>query len=171
MHKKLMMIALLGALSAAPVAAQTNVGVVDFEVVIQKSTKGKAFFEELNQFREAKKADLDARVAAYQEKQKDAQAKAASLSEDKKVALGQELQQMQTDLKRFQEDAERATQVKVKTGLDVIQKQLVPLVRQIALEKDLHLVLHYGQQSEIVFFHDKINITADVIKKYDESSN
>ena len=52
---------------------------------MQKSARGKAFFEELNKFRDAKTAEIDGLIKEYQDKQKDAQAKAASLSEDKKA--------------------------------------------------------------------------------------
>ncbi|MDJ0835635.1 MAG: OmpH family outer membrane protein [Acidobacteriota bacterium] len=167
MMKKVLMVALLAALTA-PVMAQANVGVVDIEAVIKKSNKGKAFFEELDAFKTQKKSNIDNMVKTYREKQKDVQAKAASLSEDKKQSLALELQNMQTNIKRAQEDAERETQVKVQSGLEKLTGALEPLVRQVALEKDLHLVLQYGAQSGIVFFHEKIDITEDVIKKFNE---
>ena len=167
--KKLLMVALLAAVTA-PLMAQANIGVVDIEGVIKKSAKGKAFFAELDAFKTEKKTNIENKIKAFREKQKDAQAKAASLSEDKKQALAMELQTMQTDIKRAQEDAERDTQVKVQGGLEKITGALEPLVRQVALEKDLHLVLQYGAQSGIVFFHEKIDITEDVIKKFDESN-
>ena len=167
MMKKVLMVALLAALTA-PVMAQANVGVVDIEAVIKKSNKGKAFFDELDAFKTQKKTNIDNMVKAWQDKKKDAQAKAASLSEDKKQSLALELQTMQTNIKRAQEDAERETQVKVQSGLEKLTGALEPLVRQVALEKDLHLVLQYGAQSGIVFFHEKIDITEDVIKKFNE---
>lgn len=169
MTKKLILAALLGLL-ALPAFAQTNVGVVDFNLVIQKSVKGKAFFEELDAFKQTKQGELDGKIAQLQDQQKDAQAKAASLTEEKKQEIAMQLQRMETDVRRYKEDAERETQLKAKAGLDRIQAELEPLVRQVALEKNLHLVMSYGAQSGIVFFNEKIDITNDVIKKYDESN-
>jgi len=168
--KKALMTALVALAAALPSLAQTNIGVVDFEQVIQKSARGKAFFAELEAFQKSKKDEIDGLAQALREKQKDAQAKAASLSEDKRQELGRELENLNTNLKRAREDAERESQIRIQQGLDRIQKELEPLVRQVALEKDLHLVLSYGAQTGIVFVHEKIDITADVIKKYDETN-
>jgi len=170
MTNKLVMMALLTLVTAMFSMAQTNIGVVDFERVIKNSAKGKAFFVELEDFQKGKKAAIDAMAQQLREKQKEAQAKAASLSEDKKQELGMELEGLNTKLKRAREDAERESQIKIQSGLDRIQSELEPLVRQVALEKDLQLVLSYGAQTGIVFVHEKIDITADVIKKYDESN-
>ena len=149
-------------------AQGTKIGVVDAETVVQKSVKGQAFFEEVKKFNQGKADEIDTLIKTFNEKQKDAQAKAASMSEDKRQEVGLELQRMQTDIKRKREDAERESKLKVNGGLDAIQKELMPLVRQVALEKGLDLVINYGQQTGIVFFSEKIDITSDVIAKYDE---
>lgn len=168
MKRVICLIVLTLAAGATGVYAQgTKIGVVDADDVIQRSSKGKAFFAEYQRFTKAKQDELKALFDAFKEKQKDLQARAASMSDDKKKEAGMELQRMQTDLKRKQEDAQRETNKKLQSKLDQFQKELAPLIRQVALEMKLDLVLNYGPQSNIVFIGDRVNITNAVIAKYD----
>ena len=167
--KKFISSILLAALAATVFAHEgTRVGIVDADLVIQDSAKGKAFFDEYENIIKAKQVEIKAKRDELVEKQKDAQAKAASLSDDKKIELSRELERMQTDLKRMREDAERETQGMLNARLDEFRKELAPLIRQVAQDKNLDMVINYGPNSNLVYFSDAINITADVIKKYDE---
>ncbi|CAM2067376.1 OmpH family outer membrane protein [Sulfidibacter corallicola] len=169
MLKKAITLMFTLAVLAVPVMAQgTKVGIVDADVVVQKSQKGKAFFEEFQKFTEQKRASIDQMIEAFQAKQKDLQAKAASMSEDKKKESALELQKMQTEIKRAQEDAKRESDLKLNTGLEKFRKELAPLVHQVAIEKGLDMVLNYGPNSNLVYFNDSVNITDAVIKAYDE---
>lgn len=147
---------------------QTKIGVVNANRVVQECKKGKAFFAELEEYKKSKDAEIQAMVAGAQEKAKDAQAKAASMSEDKKRELAAELQKLDLDIKRKSEDAQRDTQTRLNEGLEKFQRELGPLIRQISLEQGLHLVFNDGPSSGIVFRDVSIDITDAVIKKYDE---
>jgi outer membrane protein len=156
------------AINVVAINAQgTKVGVVDAEAVIQQSKKGKSFFTEMENLKKQKESEIDGLVNALQAKQKDAQANAASMTEAKKQEVGLELQRMQNNLKRQSEDAQRELQIKLNNGLERFQKEISPLIRQVAVEKGLDLVLNYGSQSNIVYVKETINITGDVVKKYD----
>ena len=162
---------LLTAFSAVALAQGSKVGVVDADVVIQKCNKGKAFFDEYKAFAEGKRDEIEAMVTQYREQEKDFNAKRASLSEEKLRDMGGELQKLQTEIKRKQEDAERESNEMLNEGLDRFRKELGPLIRQVALEKNLDLVFNIGPQSNMVYVNESIDITEDVIKKYDEMSN
>jgi len=166
-HKKLVII-LAALLVPAFAAAQSKIGVVNANRVVQDCKKGKAFFETMDADNQAKRTEIESMVKKLQDTQKDAQAKAASMSEDKRKETAMELQKMDTEIKRFQEDAEQEAKLKLNAGLEKFQRELGPLIRQIALEKGLDLVLNDGQSSGIVFRSDNIDITDAVIKKYDE---
>ena len=155
------------ALFASAVFAQTAIGVVDADVVIQKSAKGKAFFEQYQNVIKQKQDEIKAMVDSFQAQQKDLQAKAASLSPDKAKEMRDELTRMQTDIKRKQEDAQRETESQLNDKLNEFRKELAPLIREIATEKGLDLVINYGPNSNLVYISDKVNITNDVIAKYD----
>ena len=146
----------------------TRIGVVDADIVIQKSAKGKAFFEEYKTLIKAKEDKIQAMIQTYQTQKKDLQAKAASLSEDKALDMQRNLKRMETDIKREQEDAERETKNLLNERLDTFRKELAPLIRAVAKEMNLDIVMNYGPQSGLVYFKENVNITDNVIKKYDE---
>lgn len=149
-------------------AQGSKVAVVNANRVVQECKKGKAFFAELEVYKAKKDTELKAMVAELQDKQKDAQTKSASMSEDKKRDVLKVLEDGERDIKRRGEDAQRDTQARLNDGLERFQRELGPLIRQIALEKGLHLVFNDGPSSGIVFRDVTIDITEDVIKKYDE---
>lgn len=166
MHLKTIGFALLIGL-ACPAISQTKIGVVDADQVIQRSAKGKAFFDQYQVLVQQRRDEINAMVEQFRAQQKDAQAKAASLTEEKRAELQVELQRMQTDIKRKQEDAERETKLKLNDQLERFQKELAPLIRQVAQEQGLELVMNYGPNSDMIYFSDNINITNLVIQKYD----
>lgn len=146
----------------------TKVGIVDADTVIQESNRGKAFLNELDIFSQARRQDLQTMADKRDSLMKDLQAKAASMSKANLESSRKEINQLEVDIKRKQEDATREAEIKLKTGLDEIRNEMVPLIRQVAIEKDLDMVLNMGPQSQVVYFHERIDITKDVIKKYDE---
>lgn len=150
------------------IAQGTKIGVVDANQIIEESNKGKVFFQEMQQFKSTKEKELEEMHKHYLERQKDAQAKAASMTEEKSREIAFELEQMQKDIKRTQEDAERAFQQKLNERLEVFQREIAPLIRQVSIEKGIDLVLDYNAGSNIVYMDDKINITKDVIAKYNQ---
>lgn len=160
---------LAAALVAASAFAQTNVGVVNIDAVIQQSAKGKAALATIEDFRARKQDELQAMVKQYQDKQQEAQAMAASLSDDKRRELSAELQSMQTNLQRAREDAQREGQRRTNEVLEDLDRQLGPLVSQVAQAKNLQLVLQLRPELGIVFVDPAIDITADVIARFDAS--
>lgn len=145
----------------------TKVGIVDADTVIQSSERGKAFLKDLEAFSQAKRQELDIKQKELATFQKDLQTKVASMSAAKKADTQRKAEELVKNIKRLREDAQREAELKLKEGLDEIRKEMIPIIREVALEKDLDMVLNMGPQSQVVYFHDRINITQEVIKKYD----
>lgn len=159
----------LSALCLPAMAQGTKVAIVDADVIVQKSQKGKAFFDEFQKFTEGKRTEIEKMVESFQAKQKDLQAKAASMSEDKKKESALELQRLQTEIQRAQEDAKRESDLRLNTALERFRKEIAPLVRQVAIEKGIDMVINNGPNTGLVYFSDTVNLTDAVIKAYDES--
>jgi Skp family chaperone for outer membrane proteins len=168
MFKKLMFCLAMGMFSLGAFAQGTKVAVVDADVVIQQSKKGKAFFEDYQAFRETRQKDIETKVEEFRSKESDFQAKAASMSEDKRKESRLDLERLRTDIQRAQEDAQREMDRRLQQALDQFRKELAPLISQIAVEQGLDMVFNYGPQSNMVYFSDAVNITDAVIKKWDE---
>lgn len=158
---------LLAALLASSAVAQTSVAVVDFEAVISKSTKARAALAEVGLLRKSKQESLTAMAEAFRQKQTEAQGRAATMTEIERRNAGNELERMQTDITRATEDAERAVQLRANQVLADLNKQLGPLVQQMAIDRNLDLVLQWGADVGIVFASKALDITDDVVAAYD----
>lgn len=162
---------LLALALASPALAETNVAVVDFEAVIARSTKARAALGEVGVLRKAKGDELLEMANAFRAKQADVQAKAASMTESERRRASTDLQRMETDIKRATEDAELEVQQRANQVLNDLNKELGPLVRQLALDRGIHLVLQYGTDLGLVFVDDSLDITDDVIAAYDAADS
>lgn len=147
----------------------TKVGMVDADRVIQNTIKGKEFLEQMDVFSASNRNELKILEEEYITAKKDYEAKAAILNEGAAKEYSEKLAQMKSKLARQAEDLQRQIQIKMEEGLDVFRKNLAKVISQVAIEKGLDLVLNMGPQSDVVYFHDRIDITNDVIKKYDET--
>lgn len=149
----------------------TKVGIVDADTVIQESKRGKAFLKELEAFSEEKRSELDGLGKEYETLGSNLKDRSASMSEAKRKETMAQMERLGTELQRKKEDAEREAGIKLRNGLEEIRNEMLPLIRQVAIEKNLDMVLNMGPQSQVVYFHDRIDITKDVIAKYDETVN
>lgn len=143
-----------------------KIGIVDPNAVIQESVKGKEFFAKYEAFLKGKEAEIKTMVDNFEAGRKDLQAKAASLAADKATAMRDSLERQQKDIKRAQEDAEREAKAMLNDNLGIFEREIGPIVREVAQEKTLDLVLTRSQN--MAFVSEAVDITADVIKKYDE---
>jgi len=163
---KIGLLLLLG-FSTLGLAQGTKVGIVDAELVIQNSIKGKRFFKEMDEFGKTRSQQIEAKVAEFRDLEKEYKAKFNSLSEDKRDAMALDLQNLELEVKRLREDAKREQDRKVNTALDKFRKELAPLIRQVAEEQGYDIIINHGPQSNLVFFSKAVDITEAVVGKYD----
>lgn len=166
-------ILLVCALAVGPLMAQDGpikIGIVDADIVIQNSIKGKRFFQEFEQFGKDKSDQIQAKITQYQEGEKDYKAKVNSLSDEKRKTMIVELQNLEKDIKRMQEDAKQESDRRLNDALGKFRKELGPVIQQVAEEQQLDIIMNHGPQSNLVYFNERVDITAAVIKKYDESA-
>lgn len=163
----LMCLALLWA--GAPLMAQqpVKIGIVDGDIVIQQSVKGKRFFEKFTAFNEKKRDEIKGKVEAFQAKEKEFNATRGSLSDDKLQATARDLQNMQTDIKRMQEDAKRESDNMLNEQLAKFQKELAPIIEKMAVDDQFDIILNNGPGANFLFFSSRVNITQKVIDLYD----
>lgn len=145
-----------------------KIGVVDSNEVLEKSTEGKKV------------------VAQLQSKDSKAQADIAKLDEDirlletrlntQRLTLTQEamrniqadLERKRTERTRFAEDQVREITDMTNTLFGRIQSELRPIIEAVGKEKNLDVIFDL-QASGVIYFNPTINITAEVILKYDAS--
>ncbi len=163
--KKLFLIAAAAlTMMTAPAFAETNVGVVNVAKIMHDSkaatsvrgqlqTKQKAFQAELDQKGKALQAEDQALV-----KQKDTADKAAF---DKKVA---DFRARAAKEQKAIQDKKVALDKAFSASLEEIQKNVLDIVKQVAADKKLNLVVSSAQ---VLYADQPLDITDEVLKQLD----
>lgn len=163
--KKLWMIAVASlALIASPALAETNTGVVNIGKIMQASKAATSVRSQLQAKQKSFQADLDAKEKAlYAEdqalvKQKDSADKAAFEKKVKDFRAKAATEQRQVQEKKAQLEKAFAG------ALEEIQKTVNDIVKQVATEKKLNLVV---SASQVLYTDPALDITDEVLSRLD----
>ena len=156
--------------AAAPQAPRpfpegAKVAFINIQRIASESSEGRAASAKLKAFQEKKLADLGERQKQLSANQEKLQKSGAVLSDSARSALEKDVERSQVDLQRAQQDAQTELQ-ELQREIEVeFQKKLTPIIDAVAQEKSLQIVL--GPESGIVWANPGLDITADVIKRFD----
>jgi Skp family chaperone for outer membrane proteins len=158
----------IGAAAVAPSYAQGKIGTIDSQQVLEKSTEGKKVIARLQ---EADKKNQNA-VAALDDQIRTIQTKLntqrLTLTEEAALQLQADLERKNTDRKRLTEDAMSTMQELTTRLFARIQQELMPIVEGVGKEKGYDIIFDL-QKSGAVYRNPAIEITEEVIKRYDAS--
>ena len=149
-----------------PFPEGAKIAYLDIQRVAAESAEGKvstARVQALNQKKVAELNDLNKRLLADQQK---LQAQGAMLNEAARAELERAIDRQQKDLQRRQQDAQEEVQ-QLQTDLQsTFQGKLYPIIQQLVSEKGIE-VLFSQRDSGIVFANPALDLTVDVIKRFD----
>ena len=169
MRNLILFMALILILGVHGLQAQgAKIGIVHIDAVVQKSIKGKAFIDEHQGFREEKRDEINKLYQNYEQKDKEFQAKSPSLNEERRREFTFQLERLRLEIRRKQEQSENELSNRLNEGMMQIREELDPLIEKIGSEKDFDLILRYDPDSNMLYVNDKIDITNEVIKRYDD---
>ncbi len=150
-------------------AQQTSkIGIVNSNEVLEKSIEGKkviAQVETKNKKNQGELAKIDDEIRKLQTK---LNTQRLTLTNEAMMQLNSDLQRKQTERKRFAEDSYNDMQEFTARLFQRVQGELLPIIEQVGKEKNLDLIFDL-LKSGTIYFNPAINITEDVIKKYDAS--
>ena len=139
---------------------------IDIQRVAADSVEGKAStarVQALNQKKVSELNDLNKKLLADQQK---LQAQGAMLNEAARAELERSIDRQQKDLQRKQQDAQEEVQQLQNDLQATFQGKLYPIIQQVVAEKGIE-VLFSQRDSGIVFANPALDVTADVIKRFD----
>ena len=149
-----------------PFPEGAKIAYLDIQRVAAESAEGKvstARVQALNQKKVAELNDLNKRLLADQQK---LQAQGAMLNEAARAELERAIDRQQKELQRSQQDAQEEVQ-QLQTDLqNTFQGKLYPIIQQVVAEKGIEM-LFSQRDSGIVFANPALDLTADVIKRFD----
>ncbi len=145
---------------------QGKIGVVNSQDVLEKSVEGKGVIAQLQE-RDKKNQDqlakLDEEIRKLETR---LNTQRLTLTEEAALQLNSDLTKKRTERTRLSEDMARDMQELQYRLYTRLQNELIPIIEQIGKEKGLDLIFDLAR-SGAVYFNPTIDITEEVIKRYD----
>ena len=153
----------------APFPAGAKIGYINPQLIFSTSIDGKAGLARIQTLTQKKQGENTARQKALADNQQKLQASGGVMSDAARSALEKEIEKQNTDMQRFQQDAQAEINELQQEVQNEFVKKLSPIVEQLATEKGLHLVFN-ASESGIAWATPGLDLTGEVIKKLDALS-
>jgi len=163
MKKNLFLIFALLALTTF-VLAETKIGIINPQVVLQNSVKGKQVIDKLRTLNMSKQKQYEAMQKDIDSLEKESLSPA--LNQETLAKKSMDLQTKRTEIKRFAEDAQKDSLATQQKEFENLQRELMPIIEKIAKEAGFSLVLDLNTAG-VTYFDPTVDITDQVIKAYD----
>jgi outer membrane protein len=152
-----------------PFPEGAKIAYVDIQMIASNSAEGKAASAKIQEWEKKKTAELAERNKAAQALQTKLQQGGNVLSETARAQSEKELQKLQRELQALQEDAQQERTELTAQLQGEFQEKLNPIIEQVATEKNLQVVFSV-RDSGIVWAYSGIDLSAEVIKRFDAAS-
>jgi len=166
--KALLVLFIAGLVSFGYAQQPMKVGVVKSDEVLTKSQEGKRVTAQL----EAKNKTLQEDLVRLDDKIRDLETRLntqrLTLSQEALSNLMADLDKQRTERTRFVEDSRRELNDLTQRLFQRLQNELRPIIAEIGKEKNLDVIFDIGG-SGIIYFNPAIDLTLEVIQKYDAS--
>lgn len=142
---------------------------IDIQRVAAESNEGKAStarVQALNQKKVAELNDLNKKLQADQQK---LQSQGAMLNDAARAELGRAIERQTKELERSQQDAQEEVQQLQGDLQSAFQAKLYPIIQQVVAERGVQ-ILFSQRDSGIVFADPGLDLTADVIRRFDAAT-
>lgn len=148
-------------------AADAKIGVVDFERIIQESTAGKAARAEIEKEKERIESDLRQTGQEIDNLKSKLEAEALVMSREMREEKGREFRIKVNDFKELQKKKAQDFRVFEAKIIKRIQKDVFEIVEQIGKKGKYLLVVEKGA---VLYYPDTIDVTEELLKRYDAKS-
>lgn len=152
---------------AAPVKRLEQVGLVDLQRCILETAQGTKAKKELEAAFAKGNGQIEKKAKDLQKKVDDLRAKAAMLSKDELGKRQQELMRSDSELQQLAAELQEDISTKEAQLTEKIYKNVAAIVKDIAAEDGLQLVL-VRSQATVLYANPKLDLTNRVIVAYDK---
>ncbi len=167
--RRLALFAVLGLTGLAGLALAQEGGklaTINSQEVLEKSAEGMRAIAQL-QAADKKFGDEIAKIDdQIKQLQGRLTAQRLTLTPEAAAGIQADIQKRQTERQRAVEDASRSMQELQATTLTRIQTDLMPVIEQVRKDKGLDLIFDVAKPG-IVYFTPTLDLTAEVIRRYD----
>ena len=161
-------VAILAMTVAGTAAAQVKVAIIDVQQVVTQSDPGKEALGKLKAIQDAKLAEGQALQQELETLRDQFNKQRFTLTEEKLADLSKEIENKGIDLKRFQDDAQRELDDARRRELGGLEQRIMPVIDEVGKEMGLTLIFNKFQ-SGLVYADEAVDITSDVIRRFNTS--
>jgi outer membrane protein len=148
----------------------SKIAIIDSQKTLQNSGEGKKVIAQLQDKEQKIKSELAAMDKDIQDKETKLRTQTLVMTAEAREQMALDLENLKTKRKRTEEDSVKEWQRLQASLFEKIRKELQPIIENIAKEREFSLVLDSAAAQEIVvYFHPAIDITDEVVKRYDAS--
>ena len=159
--------AIVALLPATGAFAQAGkVAVIDVQRLVTDSVAGKDALARLKKLQDDKIAEGTAKEKETDTLRQRPSAERLSLADDKISELEKQLEEKVTEMRRFQEDAERDFNKSRETTFGEIERRVFPVIEQFGKEGGYTFILNKFQ-SGLLYADDAADITDQIIQRFD----
>lgn len=159
--------ALITAVSMAQTPAPVKIGYADVEYIFSQMPEAKTIENELQTLRTQLKKQYDNKMAEFQKKLKEYQEYGSTVADAVRQNSERELQQMQANIQKFEEDSQAELQKRNATLLGPIQDKVGKAIEDVAKENGYSLILsnQISGLDVILYGDEKLDVSDLVLKK------
>jgi len=165
MSLKKVLVTLMVLATALTASAQVKIAVIDVQRVVTESDAGKEALGKLKSLQDSKIAEGQQLQSELDSLKEQLTKQRFTLSDDKIEAMGKNIQDKGIELKRFQDDAQRALDDARRKALGGLEQRILPIINTVGKEKGMTLIFNKFQ-SGLVYADDGVDITAEVIRRF-----
>ncbi len=153
--------------TAGVTTGTTKIAIIDIERIAAESTAGKALFASLK----AENDKIQEEVAKREQEIRDMSTKLNSeiLSQDAKLRLQRDIERKRTEAQRWLQDQQQDFEAKRQEGEAKFQESLEPIVRAVATENQIGLILRATPGLTFVL-DPALDISLLVVQKLDAAA-
>lgn len=150
--------------------ASSQIGIVDLNRALRESKSGQHLRRELEKSRGAAAKKIEKQMKQFETARDKFLKQSSSLNDSARLQKNEELRQQKANLERTAANSSRALKIKEQAEIEGLVRNLRKIVSQLGKEKGYTLILEKGSTPVVLYGDKSVDITAQVIKKFDEQS-
>ena len=150
----------------APFPQDAKIAFIDINAIAGTSVSGKEASKKLAALNDKKLAEINEKNKQLQALQTKLNTGGSVLNDTARDQLGKDIDRLQRDIQFTQQNAQAEMQELQNDLQAEFQKKLLPIIEEVAKEKNLHAVFSIAD-SGAAYVHPGLNITDEVVKRLD----
>jgi outer membrane protein len=150
-----------------PFPEGAKIAFVVLQRVVAESAEGKQASARVQALQQKKVAELNERQKAAQGLQEKLDKSGAVMSEAARADLTKQVERANVDMQRATQDAQAEVQELQQQLQEEFQRRIAPIIEAVGKERGLYYIFN-GPDSGLVWADASLDITNDVVKKFDQ---